>query len=96
MAFLVEFNELKSSLENTVARNPILLKEQEFFVFSNINATKNRIFRSCLADDTAFAKFLQVVTHLIATGNAHEAFMTDTFVCAEDYDYNSKMTFIYR
>lgn len=92
MAFLVEFNELKSSLESTVAKNPVLLKEQEFFVFSNINATKNRIFRSCLGDETAFAKFTEIIERLISTGNSHEVFMTDSFACAEDYDYNSKMT----
>lgn len=90
MSFQLEFNELKSSFEVTVSRNPLLKKEEEFFIFSNINLLKNRLFRICLADDNAYLQFVSIVEQAIIEENTHEIFAHNSFASAEEYDINMK------
>lgn len=90
MSFQVEFNELKSLLEGTVAKNPILTKEYEFLIFSNINATKNRLFKNCLKTEESYSKFITLVKDMVSSNNGHEVFMIDSFSSANEYDDNLK------
>ncbi len=86
--FQTEFSALKSSLERTVSKNPILTKEQEHFIFSCISVAKNRIFRLTLTDENSYSVFLSDICKLSAKGCEHEAFMPPKFTCEAEYDSN--------
>ena len=90
MTFQSEFNELKCSLEPTVAKNPILNKEQEFLIFSQINATKNFIVAQCLVNDQVYARFLELLNSHVCNETEHELFMFESFSSESEFDSRAK------
>lgn len=86
MTFQVEFNELKNSLESTVEKNPVLNKEHEFLLFSQINSAKNSILRACLEDDNCYKRFVQLMNDSVVANDEHSMFMFGAFDNEVDFD----------
>lgn len=86
--FLEEYNDLKKSLNSTIENNPVLSKEREYFIFSSINISKNRIFSNILKEDAIFELFLNIVDDYIAKNDQHSVFMLKSFNNSREYDSN--------
>lgn len=90
MSFQTEYNELKRLLDTTIKNNPVLDRNQEFFIFTNINRLRNRIIQLYVKNDDIFSLFVKKIKQEVENGNAHEIFMVQSFSNAEDYEINLK------